>query len=147
MKPQTQATPMRTGPNGESGDCFRTCVAMILDMDRDDVPNFMEYGADRWFTKLAWWLRPMGLNYFEVALDQDGKWPLGIHTTDKQLVIGCGQSPCGEFGHAAVYEMDAGNAGIRFRLEHDPFPNSEGIPKVTEIGMFMAIRPHEMNDR
>jgi hypothetical protein len=28
-------------PAGEFGDCHRTCVAMILNMHRDDVPHFM----------------------------------------------------------------------------------------------------------
>lgn len=39
MKPQLQR--YQSG-FGNYGDCHRTCVAMILNMDRDDVPHFME---------------------------------------------------------------------------------------------------------
>jgi hypothetical protein len=42
MKPQTQRYLGGPGtPRGEYGDCHRTCVAMILNMHRDDVPHFM----------------------------------------------------------------------------------------------------------
>lgn len=41
MRPQLQ----RYGHiecQGEFGDCHRTCIAMILDLDRDEVPHFMD---------------------------------------------------------------------------------------------------------
>ena len=38
MRPQVQK---HLFGNGAPGDCHRTCVAMILNMDRDDVPHFM----------------------------------------------------------------------------------------------------------
>lgn len=41
MTPQLQR--YRTAADGAYGDCYRTCLAMVLDMDRDDVPHF---GAD-----------------------------------------------------------------------------------------------------
>jgi hypothetical protein len=41
MTPQLQR--YRFGnEEGVFGDCHRTCIAMILDMDRDDVPHFMD---------------------------------------------------------------------------------------------------------
>ena len=41
MKPQKQK--YRHKPEeGIYGDCHRTCLAMLLDMDRDSVPNFAE---------------------------------------------------------------------------------------------------------
>lgn len=39
MRPQLQAH--SGGEGGPYGDCHRTCIAMILDMDRDEVPHFM----------------------------------------------------------------------------------------------------------
>lgn len=41
MKPQKQKFRHNEG-NGEFGDCHRTCIAMVLDLDRDDVPHFMD---------------------------------------------------------------------------------------------------------
>lgn len=39
MRPQLQ---QHSGVDGSFGDCHRTCIAMILDMDRDEVPHFMD---------------------------------------------------------------------------------------------------------
>lgn len=40
MKPQLQKHRFNDG-SGVVGDCHRTCIAMMLNMDRDDVPHFM----------------------------------------------------------------------------------------------------------
>ncbi len=41
MTPQKQLNRFGMG-NGQTGDCHRTCIAMILNMHRDDVPHFMD---------------------------------------------------------------------------------------------------------
>jgi hypothetical protein len=41
MRPQLQKF-RGSQVDGQFGDCYRTCVAMILNMDRDDVPHFAE---------------------------------------------------------------------------------------------------------
>jgi hypothetical protein len=40
VRPQKQRYQGRG--DGEFGDCHRTCIAMILNMRRDDVPHFMD---------------------------------------------------------------------------------------------------------
>jgi hypothetical protein len=42
VTPQKQRYTRGNAPAGEVGDCHRTCVAMILNMHRDDVPHFMK---------------------------------------------------------------------------------------------------------
>lgn len=45
MRPQKQK--YRHNPElGEFGDCHRTAIACLLDLDRDDVPNFGEHYDD-----------------------------------------------------------------------------------------------------
>ena len=56
--------------NGTYGDCFRACVASILEIEPDDVPHFCELGEpvtnnDR----LTEWLSAQGLASFFVVLD------------------------------------------------------------------------------
>lgn len=41
MRPQRQAYGHNEAA-GVYGDCHRTCIAMVLDIDRDDVPHFMD---------------------------------------------------------------------------------------------------------
>ena len=45
MTPQKQAFHHRP-EQGEFGDCARTCLACMLDLDRDTVPNFGEHHGD-----------------------------------------------------------------------------------------------------
>jgi hypothetical protein len=45
MRPQRQRYTRNNATAGEFGDCHRTCIAMILNMHRDDVPHFMD-GVD-----------------------------------------------------------------------------------------------------
>lgn len=42
MKPQLQSIADHSESSGKFGDCHRTCIAMILDLDRDEVPHFMD---------------------------------------------------------------------------------------------------------
>lgn len=54
--------------NGKWGDCFRCCIASLLELDPRDVPHFMEEGEsskDKWYPRLLSWLTPQGLTYFE----------------------------------------------------------------------------------
>ncbi|MCS3725473.1 hypothetical protein [Bradyrhizobium betae] len=43
MKPQKQL--LRHNPPASYGDCFRTAIAIVLDMDAADVPHFMDGGV------------------------------------------------------------------------------------------------------
>jgi hypothetical protein len=45
VRPQKQLYTRNNAQAGEYGDCHRTCIAMILNMHRDDVPHFMD-GVD-----------------------------------------------------------------------------------------------------
>lgn len=45
MRPQKQANRHRPD-EGLYGDCHRTCLAMLLDMDKFDIPNFGELHPD-----------------------------------------------------------------------------------------------------
>lgn len=61
--------------NGIYGDCYRTCVAMILDMDRDTVPHFSKMAAlnpdgPSASEYLRQWLKPQNLGLFSVVLSK-----------------------------------------------------------------------------
>lgn len=65
MKPQKQL--FRHKPqDGIYGDCHRTAIAIVLDMDAKDVPHFMhgkagEAGAVEAFAEIEKWLNTRGL--------------------------------------------------------------------------------------
>lgn len=67
MKPQKQAF-LHKPEIQQYGDCMRTCMAVMFDLDRDDVPHFLSEGleSDRFKQRIDEWLEMMG--YHEVNL-------------------------------------------------------------------------------
>lgn len=67
MKPQKQRYRHRPEA-GEFGDCHRTAIACLLDLDRDEVPNFGEHYGDTkaFFDAADAFLRSRGLATVDV---------------------------------------------------------------------------------
>jgi hypothetical protein len=110
MKPVDQ-----TVVNDSTGNCFSACLASILELSIDDVPNFMELEkktVESWFV-LAWrWLRERGYRIevgdFENSDNPEGYW------------IASGKSyRYPDKHHAVVY---LGN-----KMAHDPHPSRVGL--------------------
>ena len=114
--------------NGIPGDCWKACIASLLEVeDYDSVPHFV--AMDEWWRETCayvWGRAGKGLM----------KWrdrtllPEGI-----ELFIGTGPSPRGDFYHAVIVDRE-GN------LVHDPHPSQLGILEVEEffapVGMSVA---------
>ncbi len=73
--PQKQANRHRP-EEGVFGDCHRTCIAMILGLERDEVPHFLhdDPGADVFRQRVGEWLGARGK--FELFMIWDGTTPL-----------------------------------------------------------------------
>lgn len=117
MKPQDQ-TVFGDGSDGaEPGDCFRACVASLLDVSVADVPNFV--ASERWWDALVDFLEPRRV--FPIILrPTEGNLyiPDGVH------YIASGQSPRG-FRHAVVFRDGA--------MVHDPHPSKAGLVSKPDI--------------
>jgi hypothetical protein len=74
MKPQKQLH--RHRPPTTWGDCFRTAIAIVLDMDAGDVPHFMDAGiaGEEAWGKAEAWLNARSLSSITIVFD--GKDPL-----------------------------------------------------------------------
>jgi len=113
------------------GNCFAACVASLLDLDLDDVPNFA--ALDEWrktetgwelaekTNKPKWWL---GLGDFLKARSMaaieflpQSKW--GMTDVD-QLGIATVESSRGNYLHCVVADLATG------RVVWDPYP---GVPE------------------
>jgi hypothetical protein len=93
---------------GSEGNCFSACVASIMDLPIDDVPNFENSGSGSWFVCASEWLAARGHHLVQLFPGQEFT---GYH-------IGCGLSPRG-YRHSVVYR--AGEP------VHDPHPDGAGL--------------------
>lgn len=109
MKYQKQLNPRHAPDEGLIGDCLRTCVASLLDLEARDVPNFVEKSGkvnDDWHRDLTRWLRARGLAWIEFPYPADGLPVYHIVT---------GASPRGSYLHCCV--------GLKGAIVMDPHPD------------------------
>lgn len=126
MKPVDQ-TMFGDGSNGNPpGDCFRACIASLMELPIEGVPHFVAIG-DSWSTCQAW-LAERGLAYTEAApRDAYGLLHIaGVH------YLACGPSARG-FQHAVIER--------RGQLAHDPHPSRAGLVETQRLGVLVALHP------
>lgn len=106
-------------PRGEVGDCYRACLASVLNLSPHDVPHFAANGAD-WTTMFEHareWLRPLGLGIYRTycsapwALEDVLRWFSAKNPGVPVIVMGKSQRDPEE--NHAVVAMDGA-------IVHDP---------------------------
>lgn len=117
MKPvdQTIMTPPK-------GNCVAACIASILELPLDEVPNFI--WRDTFWEDLNDWLAKRGLYLVGIPTD----WVVrGYHIID-------GKSKSGPWNHVVV--------GLDGKMVHDPNPKRLGIKGAPEMyWVFVVIDP------
>ena len=106
MKPVRQ-----TAFGGDHGNCWSACIASVLEIPIEDVPNFCVEQRARWWDATNDWLRARGLVCLNVNLV--GEFLIGGYW------IASGKSPRGAFDHSVVYLED--------QMVHDPHPSNAGL--------------------
>ena len=97
------------------GDCFRACVASIMELPIDALPNFCSLPPD-WWERFGQWLRERGWACVEVQL------PATFAVPFDTWVIFSGKGPRGVM-HSVVGELKYGSPSAT--LVHDPHPSGE----------------------
>lgn len=122
VKPQKQTI------LGEEGNCFATCVAMLLDMDVQDVPNFCHGDEEDWHSRFRHWLRARGYMCFLTS---------GPMENVDSAYIASGPGPRGRRHSVVIQPTEEGD------IIYDPHPSDEGLIEVQEyeyILRFMGLR-------
>lgn len=111
---------------GELGNCQSACLAMLLAVTLDEVPNFtaMDCSDVQKFIEQDRWLHARGW-----AIVTLGQWE-SRHVAG--WYIAGGPSPRG-IEHSVVY-----HAGVQW---HDPHPDHTGLLKVTTIDLLYPLTP------
>lgn len=121
MKPVTQ-----TKMTPPEGNCFAACIASILELSLDEVPNYSQEGE--WWVKWNRWLALRGLYLieFEVKEGKGEEYLQGFH-------IITGKSYSGDWNHSVV--------GFCGTIVHDPNPTKRGIRSHQWYGVFVVTDP------
>ena len=117
----------------KNGNCFQACVASVLELPLEDVPNFCAEDQDEWLRNYNEWLRPRGLGVIHVITDacSDSNIIISEFTAGYHIA---GVEPTKGEKHAVVIHN-----GI---IVHDPHPrqNAFKLP-IIDIQLFTVQEP------
>ncbi|UAK38431.1 hypothetical protein K8O93_01100 [Gordonia bronchialis] len=101
----------------QSGDCWRTALACLLDLPRDEVPHVIDH-EDWWERSRAFVAEHTDMQLLNV----EPVFPIYLDPENApQHVIGVGKSPRGDFNHCVVVDAISGE------LAWDPHPSRAGL--------------------
>jgi len=113
------------------GNCFAACIASILELPIEVVPNFCaNYKEREWFIELNKWIRRYGVG---VTYFSDGPATLELISElwpDAYSIVG---GPTLRGPHAVVYQGA--------RMIHDPHAGESGLDSVDDVFMFVDLDP------
>jgi hypothetical protein len=117
------------------GNCYQACIASILEVDLEDVPDFCNNNWEGdWANDLNQWLYPFGLFNLEVEFDKSEQSALKWMTDNCWCVAVVPSADGGGASHAVVWHKGC--------VIHDPHPSRahmHATPKMLEI--FVARDP------
>ena len=113
---------MQTIFTGPDSNCFQACIASILELPLEKVPNFCGLYDKYWLPKTIEWLKQKGYN-FVFGIKETPIIPLG------GLIILDGISPrFPDKFHASIYRLvNITDVNCEWVLAHDPHPDNDGV--------------------
>lgn len=99
----------------KEGDCFAACIASLLGLDIDEVPDFGQ-GKKNWYRLFEEWLRCRRLAPLTVY-GKSAIIPKGVY------YLAGGKSSRG-IPHSVIY--------LNGEMVHDPHPDRDGLAEVTD---------------
>lgn len=118
------------------GNCFAACVASILEIRLEDVPNFCgQYAEGKWYAEFIKWLAPRGLAPLTQQFPGDPDSFMGWVRTCAPNIPWIAGGPTDRGLHCCVYIGD--------KLVHDPNPNFDrkGLDAVDDATFILSQYP------
>lgn len=125
MKPVHQTIFGDGSGGGERGNCFAACIASILGLPLDDVPNFCNH--ENWREEANQWLKQFGLFYVDFAIPEDQRAELIWEHAGYHVIIGPAQRG---LRHSVV--------GYKGQGVHDPHPSGAMLLEAQEYGFLVS---------
>lgn len=108
--------PIRQTRVGKGGNCFQACVASILEMPLEAVPDFCNEYPEDWFLKLGDWLKPMGMSAIMIKYDDGADL---AEVLKDQFVLAGGTSAVRSIPHEVIW--------MNGKVIWDPAPERKGL--------------------
>lgn len=116
-----------------SGDCFAACIASLLEMPLEEVPNFCAEGEE-WPINAINWYRGQGFAILEFDYsDQPDSVAIAEMKSLGGYCIVSGQSSRFDCLHAVIYKDG--------ELIHDPSPDGGGVKDIQYVTFLCAHDP------
>lgn len=110
----------------DRGNCLSACLASILELDIEEVPNFVWHFKNEFDDAVQLWLAARGYAWLRIRMPKEIKTgdDIRFHALPRVLCLATGKSPRGDYYHSVVGEIVD---GYNFRLVHDPHPDGTGL--------------------
>lgn len=110
--------------DGTPGDCFAACIAVLLDVDLEQIPHFVMHG-DHWWDVTRRTVRELRPGW-DLTCAMPSPWPPYLGDVEEwvecqHLAIATGPSPRGGFMHCVVIDTVTGE------MVWDPHPSRAGL--------------------
>ncbi len=122
MKENTQL--IYHNPPLSFGDCWRTCISCILDLEPEDVPHFLIDGCqnDTALFRARPWFRERGLEIITISMDSSASFDMCNLMFGDSLYILTGES--NNYRESAHCVIATGH----FKMIWDVSPKRDGAP-------------------
>ena len=124
----------QTNDSIPGGDCMSACIASLLHMEINDVPNFCAEAHRDWMILFGAWLHKRGMGFGFSRLEDShqvslpGLCILGVRT---QRHVDEGVDAA-DYLHAVVGSVDYSDV-IRFWVEHDPAKEPSKVIEIVDM--------------
>lgn len=119
---------MQTTFGNGKGNCFPACIASLLELSIDDVPNFCLDDNKTWLVDCSNWLDERSYPLIDFPLDLSGERPACLPVWFP--VIASGKYPRG-IQHSVIAQVHDDQDGLHFL--HDPHPDGGWVDPVSWI--------------
>jgi len=117
--------------NKENGNCLSACIASLLELPLEGVPNFSE--REDWYNHLDEFLEQFDLEWFQLKYSKQTEYLL------RGYYILSGESP-------SFDDVDHVVIGRNGKIVHDPNPNGKEMTEFDTIEVLVKRCEEGVND-